>query len=329
MNLMRGCAKVDVVMLRRKVMKNALMVSAFGIILSTAAVEPMSFEGMSDEAIAAYKEELYLKSQGITVPKKVLALRSQSFVVRAMSTSEANTDESALARNVVGKQLENGTVEISYDINSAYQCNVSCDISVEGTKLPTPLSFIAGGAIGIVQPGTAKKIIWDAHKDWPNKKSDAVKAILTVTETDAPGDWANIAIEWSEWGGKDIDICGYWLAHTSGKMGYAHTSAKQDLSTAWKSMWKGDNTGSGPENVLVHVANDELGDSTVERQYRIHFNHYGQAASSPHVRVTVNGNGKTLSKVCSAATRRGNAASTSDPYVTITFDESDTPIAID
>lgn len=289
----------------------------------------VSFDGMTDEEIAAYKESVYLKSLGIEQPKQSKTLRTQSFIVRSAATSSAKSDVTSLAQNVVGRQLEDGTVEISYDLNSAYQCSVSCEISVDGTKLPTPLTFAAGGATGIVQPGTEKKIIWDARKDWPNHRSDAVKAILTVTETDAPGNWANIAIEWAEWGGRDIDICGYWLAHTSGQMGYAHTSTKQDLSTAWKSMWKGDNTGNGPENVLVHVANNELSDPNVSRKYRIHFNHYGTAASSPHVRVTVNGNGRTLSKVSAAGTRSGNAANTSDPYVTITFDENDTPIAID
>lgn len=288
----------------------------------------MPFEGMSDEAIVAYKEELYLKSHGVESTRTSVARRSQTFVVG--SRQAMNLDDSALAKNVVGRQLEDGTVEISYDLNSPYQSSVSCDIVADGTKLNTPLTFMPGAATGIVQPGVGKKIIWHARKDWPNQKSDNVKAVLTVTETDAPADWANIAIEWAEWGGKDIDICGYWLGYESGKMGYSYISSSnaKDVSTAWKSMWKGDNVGNGPENVMVHIENSELGGVTANRQYRIHFNHFGEAASDPHVRVTVKCNGVTLSEVSNAATRRQSKALTSDPYVTITFDEYDTPISI-
>ena len=93
-------------------------------------------------------------------------------------------------------------------------------------------------------------------------------------------------------------------------------------------MWKGDNTQSGPENIMVFIDNAQLEGVFTERIYKIHFNHFGAAAANPHVRVTVTGNDKTLTATVGAATRKSQRAETSDPFVLILFDASNTPISI-
>lgn len=282
-----------------------------------------------EAALAREKARIHKEATGEDTVGNV-SFRRRMTVLAAPSrllTANEGTAATPLVSNVVGKQKRDKTVEITYDINSSYQCSVSCDIAVNDSFLPTPLSFKDGSHVGIVSGGANRTITWLASNDWPNQKSDKVKARITVVETDVPQTWAHITIEWAQWGGSDIDICGYWIDQPSIKVGFSHGSGSS--SSTWRSMWKGDNTGSGPEYVLVGVAPGEILSGVSSRKYKIHFNHYGTAASNPHVKVTVSSNGSTRSKVCNAATRRGSAANTSDPYVVITFDESGTPISID
>ena len=296
------------------------IVSMFFVCLSVSAGDNIA-EVKEKEKI--HKEATGEDSVGNISFRRMMTALAVSSQLPITNTRVAATP---LVSNVVGKQNRDQSVIITYDLNSSYQCSVSCDIAVNDSFLPTPLSFKDGSHVGIVSGGANRSITWLATDDWPNQKSNKVKARITVVETDVPQTWAHITIEWAKWGGSDIDICGYWIDKPSIKVGFSHGSGSS--SSSWRSMWKGDNTGSGPEYVLVGVAPGEILNGVSSRKYKIHFNHYGTAASSPHVKVTVSSNGSTLSKISDAATRRGSAANTSDPFVVITFDGSGTPMSI-
>ena len=307
-----GCGGIVVIM---RQITSACAGTLFAI-LSVAAIGSVFQLNGAEVSIAEQKASLHRQLTG----ESAVGYRGVRLATKAAIASP-------LVENVVGCQLVDGTVQISYDLNSSYQCEVFCAISVDGVLLAGPLTFAEGSCVGITTGGQGKKIIWKAKSDWDNQRSDRVKALVTATETDVPSSWAHITIAWSEWGGKDIDICGYWVDKPEVQVGYSHGSGS--TASAWRSAWKGDNTGSGPEYVLVAVAENEILSGVTSRRYRIHFNHYGEAAANPHVRVTVFSNGVTKSKTCRANTRRRSAATTTDPYVTISFDENGTPTSID
>ena len=220
-------------------------------------------------------------------------------------------------------------VDVYYDLLSSgdYQCNVSMSMTDNGSPVAVN-TYAQDGDIGEgVVPGTGKHIAWDAGADWPNKYSQRFQVTVTATETDIPKTWATITISWASYGGKDLDICGYWVDQPGVKVGYSHGSGS--TGSTYRSRWKGDNTRSGPEYVLVGVNENDIASGVTTRKYRIHFNYYKTAGSPAKADVTVKANGVTKRRTSSASTHKGNAASTSDPSVTITFDSDGTPISID
>lgn len=220
-------------------------------------------------------------------------------------------------------------VDVYYDLQSSgdYQCNVSMSMMDNGSAIPVN-TYAQDGDIGEgVVPGTGKHIVWDAGADYPNRRSEKFQVSITATETDIPKTWATITISWASYGGKDLDICGYWVDQPGVKVGYSHGSGSTD--STYRSRWKGDNTGAGPEYVLVGVNESDIASGVTTRKYRIHFNYYNTPGSPAKADVTVKANGVAKHRTSSASTRSGNAASTSDPSVTITFGSDGTPIGID
>ena len=243
-----------------------------------------------------------------------------------MATSKSALEITNLrASQRVGTRL----VDVYYDLLSSgdYQCNVSMSMKESGNAVALN-TYEQDGDIGEgVVPGTDKHIVWNAGVDWPGKYSEKFQVSLTATETDIPKTWATITISWASYGGKDLDICGYWVDQPSIKVGYGHGSGSTD--STYRSRWKGDNTGSGPEYVLVGVNENDIASGVTTRKYRIHFNYYNTAGSPAKADVSVRANGVTKRRSSSASTRKSSPASTSDPYVTITFDSDGTPISID
>lgn len=314
----------------RFIMVNCICICCL-LALSITTLHAEDFDrDVSEESIAEQKAAYHKLVTGESSVGYQGVRRSATLMSAPSARPMLMAAAAPLVANVVGRQETSGEkkrmVKVSYDLNTSYQCTVACDILVDGVALPGPLTFTEDSNIGMVSGGKNRTIYWDAKKDWNNKKSERVKARVTVAETDVPTTWAHITIAWAEWGGRDVDICGYWLDKSSVKVGWSYSSGSTD--SAWRSVWKGDNTGTGPEYVDVAVAEGEILGGVTSRKYRIHFNYFGAAASTPKVRVTVSSNGVTKSTTCSASTRSGLKAETSDPHVTITFDSSGTPTSI-
>lgn len=230
----------------------------------------------------------------------------------------------------VHAEQEHGTkfVKITYDLISSggnSQFKVSLGLTANGSAVS---AATCSGDIGRgVTPGLGKCIVWDAGRDWPNKYSDKFKAQITAEETDIPASWATITVSWGAYGGRDLDICGYWLDQPSVKVGWSYGSGS--TSSTWRSRWEGDNTGSGPEYIHVGVNENDIADGVANRRYRIHFNYYGSVGSSAQATVYVTANGITKSASSSTGVHTSTKAYTSDPYLTITFDSHGSPISIE
>lgn len=140
---------------------------------------------------------------------------------------------------------------------------------------------------------------------------------------------ATITIDWSSSGISDLDSCSHW-ADNSGSVigwGYGNGGLANDNYTAW---WTGDNTSAGPETIaLITSANARSSKETSPFQYKVHLNFYGDASSgTPTATVTITRGTVTLSKTITPSTNQGEAATISDPAVTITFAADGTPTSI-
>lgn len=208
-------------------------------------------------------------------------------------------------------------VDITYDITggSGNRCRVTIEICDDKT-------CIVVKTLEAVTPGKNLSYVWDAGSDWPNRFSKNVNAKVTAEEMDIPVGWADIYVQWDSFGGRDLDICGYWADKVNIKVGWSWGSGTSNAP--YFSKWYGDNVNKGPEHIVVKAE----GRGISSRDYRIHFNYYGELGSPCKARVVVSNNGVTLSETQSTGKHLYSCANMDDPCVTITFDEYGTPIAI-
>ena len=224
----------------------------------------------------------------------------------------------------IAQRSNSKLVDISYDLTggNGTLCNVSVEICDDTTCI-TARTFDGDGIGPSVKVGKGKRIVWDAGADWPNKFSKKINAKITATETELSEDWHPIYIRWGNYGGRDLDICGYWENHGTDNVGWSWGNGS--ASGSYQSRWYGDNTESGPEQIDVRISKEELARERKQRRYKIHFNYFGERGSPCNAKVECEG----LSKTSSASKRTETQATKSDPCVTITFDETGKPIRID
>ena len=236
---------------------------------------------------------------------------------RPIAKDDATSD---VARNVVAQQesgmMNSKSVIIKYDVQSFVPVNVSVVVKDNGVVVPAT-SFTGDYGLGVL-PGMNKRIVWNAGLDYNNVLSSNMVVTVTAIPADNPSTWAMVTISWASFGGRDLDVCGYWLDRPDVKVGYSYGTGS--TTSAYQSTWRGDNTGSGPEYINIGVAPGETLAGVTRRTYRIHCNYYGAAGSSAKATISVSCNGTTMSKTITTANRNGSAANTSDPYVTINFD---------
>lgn len=222
-----------------------------------------------------------------------------------------------------GDNTSIGWYYITYDLDSPSRkkCNVSVALQDRSTGETIPASTFNNGDIGSdVDPGQGKRFYWNALADWPGHSSDQVYATVTATEMETSSEWTTVRIEWSSWGGKDLDICAYWADTPSQCVGYGWGNKFSDID--WES---GDNTGTGPEYVRVSP------EGSTGRRFVIHLNYFNTPGSPPKARIVVTGNGKRLDpvEVSANGSRTGSKAQTSDPGAVVVFGEFGEPISIE
>lgn len=265
------------------------------------------------------KEAIHLRETG-----EDLSIARKSGGRRLLSSSaDGYSIENVFARQVEGTKF----VKITYDLISSGDRQYKVSLSLQNNGNSVSATTLSGDIGRGVAPGSGKSIVWDAGKDWPNGYSEKFTAIVSAEETDIPVSWANITVSWGAYGGRDLDICGYWLDQPSTKVGWSYGSGS--TSSTWRSRWEGDNTGSGPEYIHVGVNENDIAQGVADRRYRIHFNYYGEVGSSAQATVYVTANGITKSASSPTGTHTGTKAYTSDPYLTITFDSHGSPISIE
>ena len=183
-----------------------------------------------------------------------------------------------------------------------------------------PANTFNGGDIGSdIDPGQGKLFYWNALADWPGHASDQVFATITATEMDVASVWATVRIEWSTWGGRDLDICAYWADKPSQCVGWSWGTSYSEID--WES---GDNTGSGPEYVRVSP------EGSAGRRFIIRLNYYGRAGSSAKALIKVIGNGTKIEKEVNAnGGRTSSKAEKGDPGAVVVFGEFGQPVSIE
>ncbi len=166
---------------------------------------------------------------------------------------------------------------------------------------------------------------WMKSKRGESKSpSQTALAAPLAAAASATGTVGMITIEWAEWGGRDIDVCGYWLDRPDVKVGWSWGSGS--LISEFRSWWYGDNTGPGPEYIQVELDPMLILQGVYTKQYRVHCNHYGASGTPPQVRVSASWQGKTVVRQFTPSTRTGTKANTTDPFVTFDFTLDDVSI---
>ena len=245
---------------------------------------------------------------------------------RGLATRESSQD---VASNVKAMQIEGSKqVKITYDANyrNGWPVNVTLSLVDQATGQPVPANHVTGD-INKIPSGPGKCIIWDAGADWNGQWTESMVATVNAVPAEHPSTWAEITISWAAFGGRDLDVCGYWEDMPAVKVGW-HWS---DGSTAapFKSTWYGDNTGSGPEHISIGVKPGDILSGVTNPKYRVHCNYYGENGSPPKATISVSCNGLCMSKTITAATRNGSRAEASDPGVAITFNADGELVSIE
>lgn len=245
---------------------------------------------------------------------------------RSNSAEESSQD---VAVNVRAQQIE-GTkkVRITYDANyrNGWPVNVTLSLVDNATGRPVPANHVTGD-IGKIPSGPGKCIIWDAGADWDGQYTESMVATVNAVPAEHPSSWAEIIISWSAFGGRDLDVCGYWEDMPAVKVGW-HWS-EGSTSSAYKSVWYGDNTGPGPEHISIAVRPEDILSGVTNPKYHVHCNYYGEDGSPAQATIIVTCNGVTKSKTISAATRNRTKAEPTDPGVVITFNNMGELVSID
>jgi len=290
----------------------------FRFVVASAFAGCVSFclSGEPDDTMRQTKASLHREATGESL---VFLADTPPTIIRPRLTANVGVVTVSNVRAVQRKGTK--LVDITYDLSStlSYKCHVDLAVTRDGT---TVTSSTRSGDVGDwVSPGTSRHITWNAGQDCPGARSFDYKVNVTAYEMaeQVSETWATITIAWAAYGGTDIDLCGYWLNTPSSCVGCSWGSGQQNSTV--RALWRGDNTGSGPEYIIVSPSNTHT-------QYRIHANHFGRSGNPSRVDVSVTGNGVTKSITSKAGTRGGKAVTT-DPYVTITFDEKGTPTAIE
>lgn len=246
---------------------------------------------------------------------------------RNMMQLKAKADvENDIASNVRAEQGDDALscskkVYIRYDaVSASGTFPVNVDVVVKDKGVVVPATSFSGDYGQRIPQGRNKLIIWDAGVDYDNKRSSDMTVDVTAVPADNPSTWAVVTISWASFGGRDLDVCGYWLDRPDVKVGWSYSTGSE--SSTFRSTWRGDNTGSGPEYINIGVVAGEVLEGVSRRAYRIHCNYYGAAGSSSKATISVSCNGQSMSKTIGVSNRNRSKALTSDPYVTIYFDES-------
>ncbi len=103
-------------------------------------------------------------------------------------TQTAAASPPVVSRVRASQQPGNQLVEILYDLadgNTAV-VNVSLEVSSDGGASYGVAAASVSGDIGLVAPGSGKKIIWNAGKDWSDQVSNQMRFKVTACETVAP-----------------------------------------------------------------------------------------------------------------------------------------------
>lgn len=145
-----------------------------------------------------------------------------------------------------------------------------------------------------------------------------------------PGDWTMISFAWGS-EGKDLDICGYWSGASSLQMGYGHNTSKaEQVQDSYHILYSGDITSSdSSEWCKVKMSPWSKG----ERTFKVHFNYFGfdeedYPLNTCTVIASQQGGETLIKRNVPCATSKGRAANTSDPCVTIAFDETGNLISL-
>lgn len=294
-----GNERSRMVTIRSRVTLTCSLCLTFGALMGLASSEDLSQIGPDDTAYW-----MSLKQKPGNRPGRLAA---------------SNQD---VATNVRAQQDE-GTKIVSVWYDAEYQngwpVNVSLQMNDNGSPVPCQ-TYLDGSDVGLNIPsGRGKLIRWNAGADWNGKLTSNMTATVVAVPSEHPSTYASITVMWSEFGGRDLDICGYWTDRSDVKVGwswgYGSTGAE------FESVWEGDNTGSGPEYIHIGVKPGQtLAGGSGNRTYRVHCNYYGSSNGSAKARIKVDCAGKSMSKTISTSNRNGSKATTSDPYVTITFD---------
>lgn len=229
-------------------------------------------------------------------------------------------------RNVDGREL----VYINYDaVTKGSPVNVSVTARDDSAGIPIDvITFMPGSDVGLRVPAGKNKLIrWDVGTDYKNHYSEKIKVNVIAIVADNPETWATVTISWAAFGGTDLDVCGYWLDRPDVKVGWSYGTGS--TSSTYRSTWRGDNTGSGPEYINIGVVPGETLEGVVNRKYRVHCNYYGSAGSSSKATISASCNGVTKSKTISVSNRHGSKAKTSDPCVTISFSDTGALLSVD
>src|SRR5688572_25219405 len=115
--------------------------------------------------------------------KANLRLTALIAVIASLSLSAAAQTSPPQITNLVALQRANTLfVDITYDLVDAD--NVGAYIRAEfsanrGADYNVPVLSVTGDA-GFVRPGTGKRIVWDAWKDWPTNYTTNAQIRLTA-----------------------------------------------------------------------------------------------------------------------------------------------------
>ena len=297
-------------------MKQLVVATAVMMLMSLEAVELRSDEYRAQKrAIHEQKTGERLDEDG----RLNWAMMAKNNAASSMRSARLLAASAPLVvSNVKMKQRDNSKlVDITYDLTggSGNRCRVSFEICDDKTCIRVK---VQDG----VSPGKGLNYTWDAGSEWPDKFSTKVNVKITAEEINVPVDWADIYVQWDSFGGQDLDICGYWVDAPTVKVGWSWGSGTEKVP--YQSKWFGDDVDKGPEHIIVKAD----GNGISSRKYRVHFNYYGAMGSPCKAKVVVSNNGITLTETQNASKKLGYPADTGSPCITITFDESGTPVAI-
>lgn len=152
-----------------------------------------------------------------------------------------------------------------------------------------------------------------AYKKEGENKGSLIYKVKAGGETTISFAWASTA--------KDLDICAYWEAGGN-KVGYQYNAISP---SPYSISWSGDKTGNNESETLT-IRMTPWSSST-NRKFKIHLNFFGfdeekYPGSECYVIANQANTGKSLTKNnVSCGTNSSTKATTSDPSVTIEFDE--------